>query len=71
MPAQQSIAVLVTFLHNLSTVVWIGGLIALGIAVLPSARKVLGAGSQIVTGLLMTNRSPDYEGFLAFPSLSV
>jgi uncharacterized membrane protein len=89
MPAQQSIAVLVTFLHNLSTVVWIGGLITLGIVVLPSARKVLAGGSQtkelmdaiqrrlsvliyvsiavlIVTGVLMTNRSPAYEGFLAF-----
>ncbi len=33
---------LVTFLHNLFTMVWIGGLIAFGITFLPTIRKVLG-----------------------------
>ncbi|HKZ83687.1 MAG TPA: hypothetical protein VJ793_08525 [Anaerolineae bacterium] len=38
---------LVTFLHDLFTVVWIGGLMALSVTVLPSAKQVLGAGPQI------------------------
>ena len=37
----------VTFLHDLFTAVWIGGLITLGLTVLPSARKVLGKGPQM------------------------
>jgi uncharacterized membrane protein len=37
---------LVTFLHDLFTVVWIGGLIALGLTTLPAAMKVLGKGLQ-------------------------
>ena len=89
MPDKQIVFALVTFLHNLCTVVWIGGLITLGVIVLPSARKVLGVGPQtkdlmdtiqrrlsvlvyvsivvlVLTGLLMTNRSPAFEGLLAF-----
>lgn len=38
---------LVTFLHDLFTVVWIGGLFALAVTVLPSAKQVLGAGPQV------------------------
>ena len=37
---------LITFLHDLFTAVWIGGLITLGITVMPSAKKVLGKGPQ-------------------------
>jgi uncharacterized membrane protein len=36
----------VTFLHDLFTAVWVGGLIVLGLVVMPSARKVLGMGPQ-------------------------
>ncbi|HID64490.1 MAG TPA: hypothetical protein EYP49_17365 [Anaerolineae bacterium] len=46
MPVKQIVFALVTFLHDLFTAVWIGGLITLGITVLPSARKVLGMGPQ-------------------------
>jgi len=46
MAVQQIVFALVTFLHDLFTAVWIGGLITLGIIVLPSSRKVLGAGPQ-------------------------
>lgn len=46
MPAKQTIFALVIFLHDLFTAVWIGGVITLGITVLPSARKVLGMGPQ-------------------------
>jgi len=89
MPTQQIIFALVTFLHNLCTVVWIGGLITLGVIVLPSARKVLGVGPQtkelmdtiqrrlsvlvyvsiavlVLTGLLMANRSPAFQGLFTF-----
>jgi uncharacterized membrane protein len=45
MPKQIVFAV-VTFLHDLFTVIWIGGLISLGLVVIPSARKVLGMGSE-------------------------
>jgi len=47
MPAKQIVFALVTFLHDLFTAVWIGGLITLGISVLPAARKVLGKGPQM------------------------
>lgn len=38
---------IVVFLHDLFTAVWIGGLITLGLTVLPSARQVLGKGPQM------------------------
>jgi uncharacterized membrane protein len=37
---------IVVFLHDLFTAVWVGGLITLGVIVLPSAKKVLGMGPQ-------------------------
>ena len=37
---------IVTFLHDLFTAVWVGGLITLGLTVLPSARQVFGKGPQ-------------------------
>jgi uncharacterized membrane protein len=49
---KQTVFALVTFLHDLFTAVWVGGLITLGIAVLPAARTALGAGPD--TQKLMT-----------------
>ena len=46
MPAKQIVFAVVTFLHDLFTAVWVGGLITLGITVLPSAKEVLGMGPQ-------------------------
>jgi uncharacterized membrane protein len=46
MPAKQVVFALVIFLHDLFTAVWIGGVITLGVTVLPSAKKVLGMGPQ-------------------------
>jgi len=43
---KQTVFAIVTFLHDLFTAVWIGGLITLGITVMPSAKKVLGMGPQ-------------------------
>ena len=39
---------LVTFLHDLFTVVWIGGLATLALAVLPAAREALGKGPSLL-----------------------
>jgi putative copper export protein len=36
-----------TFLHDLLTAVWIGGLIVIGITVMPSARQALGKSPQM------------------------
>ena len=46
MPTKTIVFALVTFLHDLFTVVWIGGLITLGLTVMPSAKKVLGKGPE-------------------------
>jgi putative copper export protein len=43
---QQIVFAIVVFLHDLFTAVWIGGLITLGVTVLPSVKKVLGMGPQ-------------------------
>jgi uncharacterized membrane protein len=43
---KQVVFALVTFLHDLFTVVWVGGMITLALVVLPSARKVLGMGPE-------------------------
>jgi len=46
MSAQTIVFALITFLHDLFTAVWIGGLITLGLTVMPSAKKVFGKGPQ-------------------------
>lgn len=46
MPSKQIMFAIITFLHDLFTAVWVGGVITLGITVLPSAKKVLGMGPQ-------------------------
>lgn len=46
MPTNTIVFALITFLHDLFTVVWIGGLITLGLTVLPSVKNVLGKGPQ-------------------------
>lgn len=46
MSIQTIVFALVTFLHDLFTAVWIGGLITLGLTVMPSVKKVLGKGPQ-------------------------
>ncbi|RLD05366.1 MAG: hypothetical protein DRI56_09800 [Chloroflexota bacterium] len=46
MSTQTIVFALVTFLHDLFTAVWIGGLITLGLTVMPSVKKELGKGPQ-------------------------
>lgn len=46
MVSKQIAFALVTFLHDLFTAVWVGGTIALGLAVLPAAKEVLGTGPE-------------------------
>jgi uncharacterized membrane protein len=80
---------LVTFLHDLFTVIWMGGLLVSVLAFLPAVKEALGAGPQvkpvmvafqkrqsvwvfvsmaglILTGLLMSNRNPEFQGLLQF-----
>ena len=46
MPTKTIVFALVTFLHDLFTAIWIGGLITLGLTVLPTVKKELGKGPQ-------------------------
>ena len=46
MTTQTIIFGLVTFLHDLFTATWIGGLITLGLTVMPSVKKILGKGPE-------------------------
>jgi len=46
MMPRQVVFALVTFFHDLFTVIWIGGLLTMGVILLPSVRKVLGKGEQ-------------------------
>jgi len=46
MSVQTIVFALLTFLHDLFTAVWIGGLITLGLTVMPSVKKVMGKGPQ-------------------------
>jgi len=88
MPKQVVFAI-VTFLHDLFTAIWIGGLITLGLTVLPAAKDVLGKGPDmkklmdtiqkrlstlvyvsivglILTGVLLSNRTPAFNGLFRF-----
>lgn len=80
---------LVTFFHNLFTVIWMGGLIVSVLAYLPAVKEAAETGLQakkviaafqrrqsrwvylsiiglILTGLMMSKRSPEFEGLLSF-----
>ena len=46
MPTKTIVFGLVTFLHDLFTAVWIGGLITLGLSVMPAIKKTLGKGPE-------------------------
>lgn len=52
MPQSPIVPIVITWLHDLFTAAWIGGMIALAWAVLPAARRTLGAGRE--TKALMT-----------------
>jgi uncharacterized membrane protein len=47
MPAGDVAPTLITFLHDLFTVVWVGGMLTLALVVLPVARTALGPGPQV------------------------
>lgn len=48
MPEKFILIALMTFLHDLFTAIWIGGMFTLGLTVFPSIKKVLGMGPQTV-----------------------
>jgi len=56
------------WLHDLGTVIWFGGMFFLGIILIPSARKVLGAGPQLKA--LMTTVQKRLEKF-AWASMAI
>jgi len=79
----------VSFLHDLFTVIWMGGLVVTVLSYMPSLKEALGPGPQIkkvmmafqkrqsiwvyvsmggliLTGLLMSNRNPDFEHLFGF-----
>ena len=89
MPTKFVVFALVSFLHDLFTAIWMGGLIVTALAFMPAVKAVLGASPQtkkvmtafqkrqstwvyisivglILTGLLMTNRSPEFEQLFGF-----
>ncbi len=89
MIARTIVIALVTFFHDLFTVVWIGGMIVTVISYMPAVNDALGTGPQvkkvmiafqkrqsiwvyismvglILTGLMMSNRSSEFEHLFGF-----
>lgn len=89
MTIQTFVFAFVTFLHDLFTVIWMGGLIVTVISYLPSLKESLGVGPQvkkvmmsfqkrqsiwvyismgglILTGLMLSNRNPEFESLFGF-----
>ena len=89
MTVQTFVFAFVTFLHDLFTVIWMGGLIVTVISYLPALKKALGPGPQvkkvmsafqnrqsiwvyismgglILTGLLLSNRNPEFDSLFGF-----
>ena len=83
---------LITFLHDLFTAVWIGGLIMMTLTILPVIKEVFGHSAEtektvdtilkkqsklalvsivglLVTGLLLSKRSPEFGGLFNFANL--
>jgi uncharacterized membrane protein len=79
---------LISFLHNLFTVIWFGGMIVALLTYMPAVKEALGSGPQskrvmalfkrkqriwvyismaglLITGLLMSNRSPEFVRLFA------
>jgi uncharacterized membrane protein len=59
MTPQEIMLGLAVFLHNLFTVVWIGGLVMISLTLLPSARDLFGKGTQtqnLMNGILQRHR---------------
>lgn len=81
------VLVFMRFFHNLFTVTWIGGMIALALSVMPAVRKsadkpeklkiltniqqrmnkivVVSIVGLFLTGILMSNASPLFQGYLS------
>lgn len=89
MTVQMFVFAFVTFLHDLFTVIWMGGLVVTVLSYIPALKEALGLGPQIkkvmmafqkrqsiwvyvsmggliLTGLLMSNRNPDFEHLFGF-----
>jgi len=62
MPAKIVVFALITFLHDLATVVWIGGLFALSLLVIPAVRKAVGKSPQ--AGEIVGTIQRRFRGFV-------
>ena len=71
MSTQPIIFALVTFLHDLFTAVWIGGLIAIGITFLPAARQALGQGPEMKKLMDLVQRRQSLLVFVSIVGLAI
>lgn len=92
MAVKTIIFALISFFHNVFSVIWMGGIIVTLIAYLPAVKETFGESPQvkkvmtafqnrqsiwvyismaglILTGLLMSNRNPQYQGLFHFGNL--
>ena len=69
MPAQLYVRTIVTFIHDLLTTVWIGGLFMMTLSLMPAARKALGMGPEMLN--LMEKVKEHHRKFIyiAIPGL--
>ena len=62
MPENIVLFAIITFLHDLATVVWIGGLFSLTILVIPGIQTVIGKSSQ--TGEILNSIQRRFRWFV-------
>ena len=69
MPAQLYVNTIVSFIHDLLTAVWIGGLFMMTLTLMPAARKALGKGPEMLN--LMEKVKEHHRRFIyvAIPGL--
>jgi len=71
MQPQLLVAALVTFLHDLFTVVWIGGLFTLALTLMPAARDALGQGPQLRRLLESVQRRQSILAYISIVGLLI
>ena len=71
MPTQTIVFALVTFLHDLFTAVWIGGLIATDITFLPAARQAFGQRSETKQLMDLVQRRQSLLVYVSIVGLAV
>ena len=69
MPAQLYVRTIVTFIHDLLTAVWIGGLFMMTLSLMPAARKVLGKGPEMLNLIEKVKEHHRKFIYIAIPGL--